>query len=202
MALSGQGKKIGLLGGSFNPAHAGHVYISQQALALLDLDEIWWLVSPQNPLKEEAGMASFAERFDKAKEVAAGNDKILVSDFENNLAPSSASRGGGKTYTFNTISALKSKYPDCNFVWLMGADNMLQFPKWHRWRDIMNLMPVAVFNRGKFKEKALLGEVAVEFATNRVQNLGKLSCSKLPAWAFLDIKTHPMSATKLREELL
>lgn len=189
MAALGQGNKIGLLGGSFNPAHAGHVYISEKALELLGLDEIWWLVSPQNPLKPEKGMAEFQVRFARAKEVAATNPKIIVSDFETTA---------GTSYTFDTLTKLKKSYPQDKFIWLMGADNLLQFPKWYKWQEIIAMVPIAVFNRGDDKEAALLGEVATKFADYKVSFI-ELVDSHAPAWTFLDIKTHPASATKIRE---
>lgn len=189
MVALGRGNKIGLLGGSFNPAHAGHVYISEQALELLGLDEIWWLVSPQNPLKPLEGMAEFQERFAKAKEISANNQKIIVSDFE---------KIAGTNYTFDTLVALKKSYPKNKFIWLIGADNLLQFPKWYKWQEIIAMVPIAIFNRGKDKEAALLGEVATQFADYKV-TAEELSDSTAPVWTFLDIKTHPASATEIRE---
>lgn len=193
MAVSGHGKKIGLLGGSFNPAHSGHVYISEQALELLGLDEIWWLVSPQNPLKEKYEMAAFAERMQQAVQAASACKRIIVSDFEAH---------SNTVYTYDTICRIKALYPNNNFVWLMGADNLLQFPKWHRWRDIMQSIAIAVFNRDNSKIKALSGEVANEFAARKINYAIKLIHSVPPAWAFLDIRTHPLSSTKLRVEKL
>ncbi len=183
--------KIGLLGGSFNPAHAGHVYISKQAIKLLGLDEIWWLVSPQNPLKEKQGMAEFENRLAIARQVAENCPQIKVSDFEIN---------SGTTYTYDTMLALKAEYPKNNFVWLMGADNLLQFPKWHKWQDIMEIMPIAVFNRGDLKEKALTGEVAAKFAAYKINDAKQLNYTNPPAWTFLDIEIHPASATKIRND--
>jgi len=207
MAQSGQGKKIGLLGGSFNPAHSGHVYISQKALELLGLDEVWWLVSPQNPLKETSGMAPFKERFAKATELASSCKGILVSDFEYNLVhskkpnPTALLYGESVAYTYNTLLAIKAAYSDNNFVWIMGADNMLQFPKWYKWREIMQLIPIAVFNRGAIEEKtALSGEFAKEFSVNKLNNPMELASRKTPAWVFLDIEPNPISSTQLRGE--
>lgn len=189
MAASAQGKKIGLLGGSFNPAHEGHVYISEKALELLGLDEIWWLVSPQNPLKETEGMASFEKRFATAQKIAAGNPKIHVSDFE---------KKSGTNYTFDTLTALNTMYKQHNFVWIMGADNLVQFPKWHKWREILGATPIAIFNREGFKDKALTGEVVTEFSAYKIENLAKLATSIPPAWAFMDIETPKISATQIR----
>lgn len=192
MAASEQSKKIGLLGGSFNPAHSGHVYISEHALEILGLDEVRWLISPQNPLKKTEGMASYTERFEKAKEVAACNKRIIVSDFEIHSKT---------TYTHDTVHAIKLAYPQHNFIWLMGADNILQFPQWHRWMDITKAIPIAVFNRGNLKEKALAGEFATKFANSKENKPNQLVYKAPPAWAFIDIESHPGSATKIRNEL-
>jgi nicotinate-nucleotide adenylyltransferase len=184
--------KIGLLGGSFNPAHEGHVYISQKALQLLGLDEVWWLVSPQNPLKQAEGMLPFAERFAKAKELAACCREILLSAFESQHKT---------TYTYDTLLAIKAAYPDHKFVWLMGADNLLQFAKWHKWHEIMQLVPVAVFNRGGIEiQKALSCQAATEFASYKIANPQLLALQASPAWVFLDIAPSHLSSTQLRGE--
>ncbi len=192
MVLSGQIKKIGLLGGSFNPAHKGHLYISRKALKLLQLDEIWWLLSPQNPLKTDKDLAPFSLRLQMAQQQAAPCTQIIVSDFENKAKTS---------YTYDTLCAIKTTYPHYNFVWLMGADNLLQFPKWHKWQEIMQLLPIAVFNRDNYKEPALSGLVATQFAANKLDNTSLLACAKPPAWAFLDIKPNPISSTYLRQQV-
>ena len=113
-------RRVGLLGGSFNPAHGGHLHISRLALQRLDLDEIWWLVSPQNPLKPTAGMAPFEERLRYAAEIAAADRRIRVTDIEARLGPT--------TYTADTLKALRRRFPRTRFVWLMGGDNLAQIP--------------------------------------------------------------------------
>ena len=118
------GRRVGLLGGSFNPAHDGHLHISRLALKALDLDEIWWLVSPQNPLKSSDEMASFEDRFARAAEVAAPERRIRVSDFETRL---------GTRYTADTIEQLLKRHKRQRYVWIMGADNLIQIPRWQRW---------------------------------------------------------------------
>lgn len=186
-------QKIGLLGGSFNPAHLGHVYISLEALQLLGLDEVWWLVSPQNPLKNPTEIAPFALRMQQATVIAAPHPVIKVLDFEETT---------NTRYTFDTISTLKQHYPQHNFIWLMGADNLLQLPKWHKWQEIMHLIPIAVMNREQLKPACLAGEVATSFATNMIQNPNKLATSRPPAWLFLDIPPHPASASAIRQTTL
>jgi nicotinate-nucleotide adenylyltransferase len=128
---------IGLLGGSFNPAHRGHRRISLHALKALGLDEVWWLVSPGNPLKEQKGMASFESRFRSALS-AARTAPIRVTGIEREL---------GTRYTVDTLRALLRRYPRHDFIWLMGADNLAQFHRWREWREIAKLVPIAVVTR-------------------------------------------------------
>ncbi len=142
------GRRIGLLGGSFNPAHGGHLHISRLALSRLDLDEVWWLVSPQNPLKPAAGMAPFAERLAQAADIAAADRRIKVSDIEARL---------GTRYTADTLKALTRRFPRARFVWLMGGDNLAQLPYWKRWQDIVGTVPIAVFDRPGSSLRALAG---------------------------------------------
>jgi len=123
--------RIGLLGGSFNPAHAGHLHISHEALKRFKLDEVWWLVSPQNPLKERAGMAPLAERVKAARKVASGDRRLRVTDLESRL---------GTYYTVDTLAKLRARLPRLKFVWLMGADNLLQLAHWKNWPGILPVM--------------------------------------------------------------
>src|SRR5690242_19261706 len=129
----GRHRRIGLLGGSFNPAHGGHLHVSALALKLLDLDQIWWLVSPQNPLKPIAGMAPFRTRVEAARQVAAANRRIIVTDLEDRL--------GTSYHTADTLKALRRLFPRLRFVWLMGGDNLVQIPEWERWPEVFNTVP-------------------------------------------------------------
>ena len=129
--------KVGLLGGSFNPAHVGHRHISLLALKQLQLDQIWWLVSPQNPLKPHSGMLPFKERQASAQ-IIARHPRIRVTDLEIRL---------GTCYTIDTLERLHCRWPNYRFVWLMGADNLIQLPRWRRWREIVQIIPIAIFNR-------------------------------------------------------
>ena len=129
-AANAEGRRIGLLGGSFNPAHEGHLHISRQALRRLKLDVVWWVVSPQNPLKPTAGMAPFEERFASAARVAAAEPRIVVSDIERTL---------GTRFSIDTVESLKATHPDTRFVWVMGADNLLQAPRWTNDRSLRPL---------------------------------------------------------------
>ena len=186
--------KIGLLGGSFNPAHEGHRHISVTALRLLGLDQVWWLVSPQNPLKPEAGMAEYSERLASAR-LTARHPKIKISDFEYRI---------GERRTARTLAALKVTYPQHHFVWLMGADNLVQLPKWQQWEMIMKQVPIAVFNRPGHTYKALNGKVAHKYRKSRIldspsgKSTRALANMAPPAWVFITQTTHKMSSTEIR----
>jgi nicotinate-nucleotide adenylyltransferase len=183
-------RRVGLLGGSFNPAHAGHRHISLSALRRLGLDEIWWLVSPQNPLKANADMAPMAHRMAKARAVAA-HPRIRVSDIERVL---------DTRYTIDTLAALERLFPTIRFVWLMGADNLAQMAQWKRWPDICRLTPFAVLDRPGNATRALAGAVARRYPERR---LGERAARRLadatpPAWCFIRARLSPLSATALR----
>lgn len=184
------GRRIGLLGGSFNPAHEGHRAISLEALRRLDLDEVWWMISPQNPLKPQAGMAELAERLEYARRVAR-HPRIRVTDIECRLRT---------RYTADTLPALKRRFPNLRFVWLMGADNLVQIPHWDRWPQIFNTVPVAVFDRPSYSIRALSGPAAHRFqAARRSERAGRsLADQAAPAWVFFHIRRHPASATAIR----
>lgn len=184
-------RTIGLLGGSFNPAHAGHVNLSREAIKALGLDGVWWLVSPQNPLKSTEGMGSFDERFTKAEEIAAAHPHIMVSDFEVQA---------GTQYTADTLRALTASYPRLRFVWLMGADNLAQMHRWRDWRAIFSLVHVAVYDRNPYAFKALAGKAAKTYAKQRVSPRALLA-KPLPAWCFIHGKRHALSATFMRNLL-
>ena len=186
------GRRVGLLGGSFNPAHAGHRHISLEALKRLRLDEVWWLVSPQNPLKPAAGMAPYPERLAEARRVA-DHPRLRVTDIEGQL---------GTRYTADTLAALRRRFPRTRFVWLMGADNLVQIRRWARWRDIFALMPIAILARNPYLHGAIRGSAAVRFARVRrpVREAGRLAGMRPPAWIFLPIPLHPASATALRRQ--
>jgi len=184
-------RKIGLLGGSFNPAHEGHVHISSLALDSLGLDELWWMVSPQNPLKSTADMASLSDRMAGAKAAAKVEGRIRVTDIEEKL----------KTrYTVDTLAALRSKFPDYAFVWIIGADNLRQMPKWKGWREIFRRVPIAVFPRAPYSLRALNGRAARRFCRARIPaaKASRLVDMSPPAWVFLKAPLHGQSATRIR----
>lgn len=192
-AILRHGKRIGLLGGSFNPAHAGHLHISLEAMKRLGLDEIWWLVSPQNPLKKADEMNDYALRLAHAQHVA-NHPRIRVLDLE---------QRHGLRYTIDTIRFLKSRQRGTRFVWLMGADNLAGFHRWRAWRTIAALVPIAVLDRAPFALRALRGRFALRFAAARLraEDAAKLADTTTPAWVYLPIPRHPASATDLRKTL-
>jgi nicotinate-nucleotide adenylyltransferase len=184
-------RRIGLLGGSFNPAHGGHLHISRLALRHLDLDEVWWLVSPQNPLKKTDGMAPFATRFAVAEAAAKGERRIVVSDIEERL---------GTTYTADTLAQLRHRFPRTGFVWLMGGDNLAQIPRWQRWTEIFQQVPIAVFDRPATARRALAGAAALRYAKARIApgSSRRLAGMAAPAWVFFPTPLDPHSATEIR----
>ena len=180
-----------MLGGSFNPAHGGHLHITLTALHRLSLDAVWWLVSPQNPLKPVAGMAPLAERLESARRVAGGHPRILVSDIENRL---------GHHYTADTVKALRRRFPRLRFVWVMGGDNLIQIRHWRRWTDIFDTVPVAVFDRPSYSLRALASLAATRFARHRVPPAAARDLAEMapPAWVFFHTKLDARSASAIR----
>jgi len=164
--------------------------ISEIAVEHLALDEVWWLVSPQNPLKPEAGMADLAERVRLADRVAQGAP-IRVTDIENDL---------NTRYTAHTLAGLKDLYPWHRFVWLMGADNLIQISKWRFWSSIFHTVPVAVFARPTYSLRAESAKATRRFARNRVKPYAakRLADMRPPAWVYLKVRLDPTSATELR----
>jgi nicotinate-nucleotide adenylyltransferase len=183
-------RRIGLLGGSFNPAHRGHLHVSLEALKRLDLDEVWWLVAPQNPLKPVRGMAPFEERLASARKLAR-HPRIAVTDLEARL---------GTRYTADTLAELRRRFPNTRFVWLMGADNLAQIRHWGRWHEVFRLTAVAVFDRPTYCLRALAGLAAERFKRRRkpLGNARRLADMERPVWAFFRIRLDPSSATALR----
>ncbi len=190
--LLAQGLKVGLLGGSFNPAHEGHLHVTRMCLRALDLDRVWWLVSPQNPLKSDKGMAPFDKRFASAEKMAR-DPRICVSDIEARL---------GTRYTADTLATLAGRFPQVRFVWLMGADNMIQLPRWSRWRDIVATVPIAVYPRPGFTLKARLSPAAMALrdVTLDASDAALLPSLAAPAVVFLEGPESPQSATSIRRQ--
>jgi nicotinate-nucleotide adenylyltransferase len=176
---------IGLFGGSFDPAHEGHVHLTQEAIKQMGLDQVWWLVTPGNPLKARQP-APMVERLARARQVM-DHPRVVITDLESDL---------GTRTTAATIKALKAIYPDVQFVWLMGADNLVQFHKWDRWRDILRLVPVGVFARPGWGVAARLSVAARAFRVNRVARGERLRVA--PAWCFVNMPLNDASSSAIR----
>ncbi len=174
-----KGLTIGLLGGSFDPAHGGHLHVSLTALRRLGLDYVWWLVSPGNPLK--AAPAAFEKRLAGARAMAR-HPRLIVTDIEKQL---------GTRYTNDTVTALQQRFPDVNFVWLMGSDNLKEFHRWRNWRKIADRLPLVVVQRP--------GSILAAMNAAPIRRFGKSRALKAPpAILVLDGARNSESATRLR----
>jgi nicotinate-nucleotide adenylyltransferase len=189
--LVGPGQRIGLLGGSFNPPHAAHRLITHIALRRLQLDAVWWVVTPGNPLKSNDELAPRAERMQLSREMAGGDPRIRITDFEADLA---------SAYTAATLSFLKLRFPGVRFVWLMGADNLATFHKWQEWETIASIMPIAVVDRPKWRLKSMAGRAAKRLADSYVPESRALvlPLMKPPVWTFLTGPLSELSSTAIR----
>ncbi len=179
-----------MLGGSFNPAHHGHRHVAQLALRRLRLDQVWLLVSPGNPLKPVHGMAPFAERLTSARRVADGR-RIVATGIEAALQT---------RYTVDTLRELRRRFPRARFVWLMGADNLHQIPRWRGWLSIVRAMPFAVLPRPGYNHRALAGRAANRLRSARqpAHRAKLLARMPAPAWSFLPVPQHAASASAIR----
>jgi nicotinate-nucleotide adenylyltransferase len=183
------GQTIGLLGGSFDPAHAGHAHITREAMKRFGLDRVWWLVSPGNPLKSN-GPAPLERRLAHARSVMR-HPRVVVSDIEARL---------GTRYTAQTLAALIAIYPGVRFVWLMGADNLAQFHKWQDWEWIMQTVPIGVLARPGDRISARTSRAARAYSAQRIsgrdsQMLGRADA---PAWCFVNVPMSPQSSSAIR----
>ncbi len=188
--MLGRAKRVGLLGGSFNPAHRGHRKLSLHALRALGLDEVWWLVSPGNPLKPVEGMAPFAVRLASARRMAR-HAPIRPSAIETRIRT---------RYTADTLENLIALFPKHRFIWLMGADNLAQFHRWDRWRDIARQVPIAVIARPGYNQRAHASP-AMSWLRRAVRPAGQAknwTSWSLPALVLLRFRPDPTSATRLR----
>ncbi len=185
-------RSIGLLGGSFNPAHEGHLEIALIALKKLALDEIWFLVSPGNPLKSGNDMDALEARAASVRRVVGAHPRLRIVTIEAAL---------GTRYTADTLCVLRARFRRTRFVWLMGADNLIQIPAWSRWTDIFGMVPVAVFARPGYSVKALAGKAARRFskARRRGFDIRALPSRSPPTWVFFHSRLNPASASAIRE---
>jgi nicotinate-nucleotide adenylyltransferase len=182
--------RVGLLGGSFNPAHEGHRHVAELALRRLRLDQVWLLVSPGNPLKSTAGMASFADRLASAARIGDGR-RVVASGIEALF---------GTRFTVDTMRLLLRRFPLVRFVWIMGADILEQLPRWRRWADIVRWLAFVVFPRPCYNNRALAGQAAHRLgAWRRPGREALLLPGAAPGWAFLPSRQIAISASAIRK---
>ena len=182
-----KGMVVGLLGGSFDPAHEGHALITREALKRLCLDQVWWLVTPGNPLKPRQP-APLAQRLARARAVIQ-HPKVRITALEARL---------GTRTTIDTVTRLRALYPGVTFVWLMGADNLAQFHRWDRWRDILRSVAVGVLARPGSGVRARTSVAARAFRVHQIQRGENLRDSQPPVWAFVNLPMNDASSTEIR----
>ena len=184
------GARIGLMGGSFNPPHEGHLVVARTSLRRLRLDQLWWVVTPGNPLKSHGALPAVANRI-KAVEALANHPRMVTTAFETDL---------GTPYTAATIEFLVNRHPLARLVWVMGADNLATFHRWQRWRDIAAMVPMAVIDRPGWHFPGLSSPAARSLASARIreENARFLPFQKPPAWVFLTTRLSNQSSTALR----
>ena len=186
-------RKIGLVGGSFNPAHCGHIHIALRARQQLGLDQIWWLVSPQNPLKSSHGMAPHEKRLADARKLATPYSFLRVIEPESGL-PSN--------YTYNTLKYMIKTMPLSRLVWIMGADNLNQFVHWHRYRDMIRLLPIAVIDRPGYSLRSIATGRQLLGRQTKVTKMRYAIVTRtvsLPSWCFIAGQLNAASATEIRQ---
>ena len=182
--------RIGLFGGSFNPPHEGHLLVARMALKRLGLDRIWWLVTTGNPLKTLSGLPPLAQRMAAARQLAQ-DPRIIVTGFEQNI---------GSRYTYDTLHYLRQRCGGVKFVWLMGADNLVQLHRWQRWRDIARAMPIAVIDRPGSTLRAASAPAAQALRSYRVaeSDAKLLPGLAAPAFVFIHGRRSKLSSSALR----
>jgi nicotinate-nucleotide adenylyltransferase len=189
MLTASRGLKVGLLGGSFDPPHRGHLHISKVALKRFDLDQVWWLVSPGNPLKQDAP-ARMEARLNACRTLV-DHPRIRVTDFETRV---------GTRYTAQTLAALFRHYPQVRFTWLMGADNLAQFHRWQRWKWIIGQLPIGVIARPGDRISARMSKTATIYRTARLQGGQSriLPDGTAPRWCFINAPMLDVSSSAIR----
>jgi len=180
------GQRIGLFGGSFDPAHEGHAHVADTARKRLGLDRVWWLVTPQNPLKPES--APVKERIASARTRASRKDAVTAFEAAH-----------GFRYTYQTIRALKRWYPGVHFVLIVGGDSLQSFRHWRRWQDVMRAVPIAIVARPGSGARSRLAKPAQTFAAARRQAHEATALKTAPAFVYLNAREHPQSSTAIRK---
>jgi nicotinate-nucleotide adenylyltransferase len=179
------------MGGSFNPPHAGHKIAAEAAMKRLGLDQLWWLITPGNPLKSHNGLSDVNGRMDLVRRFALG-PKMKVTGFEREL---------GTRYTAATLAFLKRRHKGVRFIWIMGADNLASFDRWQHWRSIAEVMPIAVVDRPGWRLRGLSSPAALALSRWRLpeSKAHSLADRKPPAWMLLTIRLSDLSSTALRD---
>ena len=190
MPATAPGLRVGLFGGSFNPPHGGHALVAEIALRRLALDQLWWIVTPGNPLKDNSNLAPLARRI-AASEAVKPSPKVKITAFE------AAHR---VRFTADTLALVKARRPGVRFVWIMGADNLRSFHRWQRWRQIVRTFPIAVIDRPGDTLAFLSSRMAKTFAHARIDEADapRLAFLDPPAWTFIHGPRSSLSSTELR----
>ncbi|MEP4197952.1 MAG: nicotinate-nucleotide adenylyltransferase [Aliishimia sp.] len=189
LPLARPGQVIGLLGGSFDPAHSGHVHITKEAMKRFGLTSVWWLVSPGNPLKTQ-GPVALQRRVTHARDVMQ-HPRVKITDIETHL---------GTRYTAQTLKALHARYKGVKFIWLMGADNLAQFHQWQDWKEIMQSVPIGVLARPGDRISARMSPAAKLYAPYRLSGHSShaLARSRAPTWCFVNVPMIAQSSSAIR----
>ena len=184
-------KHVGLLGGSFDPPHRGHIDISLEAKKILSLDQLWWLVTPQNPLKIRRP-ATYKERLHNCNNIIK-NRPIFLKEIEKKI---------NSKYSYYTIEYLLHYYSNIKFYWLMGADNLVTFHQWQDWRQFFNKISIVIFKRHRYNNEALKSTASRTFANYKIKSnqLNQMHFSSLPSWAFIKSKEIKISSTEIRKQ--
>ena len=184
-------KKIGLLGGSFDPPHKGHIFISLEAKKILKIDEVWWLITPQTPLKISKP-ATYSERVYNCKKITK-NFPIKIIEIEKKI---------GSKYSYETIKFLCQYYKNIKFFWLMGADNLIHFHLWQKWQLIFNDISIVIFKRHGYNIKALKSIAFKRFKSSKITKINFINSdfNKTPSWCFIENKEINISSTEIRKQ--
>lgn len=189
--LSCPGNRIGLFGGSFNPPHRGHFDAAATALKRLQLDRVWWLVTPGNPLKTNHGLPPLQERVAACRALITDR-RMIVTGFEQQL---------GTTFTADLLAALLRQRRSTRFVWVMGGDGWAELHRWHRWRNIVQSVPIAVVDRPDCRLRALSSPAAHAYARHQIpeRDAARLAMARPPAWCYLTAPQNDLSSTGIRQ---
>jgi nicotinate-nucleotide adenylyltransferase len=188
----GQGQRIGLFGGSFNPAHAGHYAVACYALKCLQLDWVWWMVSPQNPLKNPAETRDYEKRLAQTRDIAR-HPRFVVTDLERQITA---------RYTADTLLKLEGSMRRGRFVWIMGADSLATLHQWHHWTEIAESLPLAVLARPGYSLRALGSYAALRYSNAQIaaESAATLADCDPPAWTFMSMPLRAESSSAIRSK--